>query len=314
MKLSQTNGTLLKIYGGSIYDSLAHLKRCGFKYIDVSFFECFIRGSRYWTEGKAIADEYKKAFCELELVPVQCHEPAGNMIGDDGGEYYMKKTPASMAIASAIGVPMMVIHPGCREDLIGNTEKSIEENIKAIKRLMPVAEKYNMKVLLENMPEFTPMNADELIAIVDGVDHELLGVNWDVGHGNIRGLSQYDEITKLGSRLWGVHLHDNCGFFANQENTKENYSCHYDIHLPPFYGNINYNAVMTALLEIGFEGTFNFEADGPQLRSGVIPFVKDGVEIDKLGRQLPPYLREQADTLLYGIGKYILEAYDCFEE
>lgn len=314
MKLSQTNGTLLRTYGGDITKTLEHLKRCGFRYIDVSFFECFVRGSRYWTDGDEITDEYKRALDKLQLVPVQSHEPAGNIIGDDGGEYHAKKTSAAMKIASAIGVTKMVIHPGSRADLTDHDE-CIEENIKAIKNFMPVAEKYNMKLMLENMPEFYPMTADDLVTVVDGVGHELLGINWDAGHANIRGLDQYEEIMKLGDRLWGVHLHDNVGWVGkNQEMIRANYSGHYDLHMAPFYGNINYDAIMTALLDVGYKGTFNFEVDAPQVRTGQKPFVKDGVEIKRFGQQLPTELREQADKLMYGIGKYILQTYDCFEE
>lgn len=303
MKLSQTNGPLFGFYGDDITATLSHLKRVGFRYIDVSLFTRFLPGTRYWTRPQEVIDEYKRAFDELELVPVQCHEPAGNSMGDDGGEYYMKKTPAAMAIAAAIGVPLMVVHPG-NSPVPLTHDQTIEENIKALRRLMPVAEKYNMKIALENLGNTVP-NADDLIAIVDEVNHPLLGVNWDVGHANLNGLDQYEEITKLGSRLWSLHLHDNGG----APNLLSS-----DWHLAPFYGNINYDAVMSALLTIGYAGTFNFEVDGPCGRTGRKPFIISGEVREEKLHDMPLSLREQADRLLYDIGKYILETYDCFSE
>lgn len=310
MKLSQTNGPLFPYYHDSITETLAHLRRAGFRYVDVSFFNRFVRGSRYWGDPQPIIDEYLRAFDALGMMPVQCHEPAGNSLGDDGGEYYMRKTPAAMKIAAAIGVPSMVVHPG--DSPVPMThDQMIEANVRALRRLMPVAEQYNMKILLENMVEFAPDTADDLIAIVDEVNHPLLGINWDVGHGNVCGLDQYTEIKKIGSRLWGLHLHDNVGWASPDHAGK--YTPNYDYHLPPFYGNLNYDAVMTALIEVGYKGTFNFEADGPQPRPGKLPFAPNGKPIEKLAR-MSPALREQADALLYNIGKYILQTYDCFEE
>lgn len=303
MKLSQTNGPLFRFYGDDITATLTHMKRVGFRYIDVSFFSRFVPGTRYWTRPQEIIDEYKRCFDELELVPVQCHEPAGNSMGDDGGEYYMKKTPAAIAIAAAIGVPLTVVHPG-NSPIPLTHDQTIEENVKALRRLMPVAEKYNMKIALENLHN-TVSTADDLIAIVDEVNHPLLGVNWDVGHANMNGLDQYEEITKLGKRLWSLHLHDNGGPPAAHGA---------DWHLPPFYGNINYDAIMRALLAVGYAGTFNFEADGPEQRPGRLPLVIDGETQEEKLHEMPAFLREEADRLLYHIGKHILETYDSFSE
>ena len=46
------------------------------------------------------------------ISPVQCHEPAGNNIGDDNGQYYHKKAVRAIEMAAKIGCPCMTIHPG----------------------------------------------------------------------------------------------------------------------------------------------------------------------------------------------------------
>ena len=139
--------------------------------------------------------------------------------------------------------------------------------------------------------------------MLDRIDHPLFGVCWDTGHANLCGLDQYEEIKKLGSRLEGLHVHDNYGTRAP--------GC--DLHLFPYWGNINFDGLISALIEIDYKGTFNFEVDNPVRRSGAIPFVKDGVEQKKL-EMMSPELRQQMEAYLYAIGKQMLETYDCYEE
>ena len=54
-----------------------------------------------------------------------------------------------------------------------------------------------------------------------------------------------EMIRTLGSRVSLLHLHDNSG--------------HWDDHLLPGMGNIKWQAVFSALEEIGYKGVYNFE-------------------------------------------------------
>jgi sugar phosphate isomerase/epimerase len=88
---------------------------------------------------------------------------------------------------------------------------------------------------------------------------------------------------------------------------------HGDLHQFPYWGNVNFDGVISALLEIGYAGTFNFEVDNPVRRSGAIPYIKDGEEQKKL-EMMSPALRQQMEVFLYAIGKQMLEVYGCYEE
>jgi sugar phosphate isomerase/epimerase len=186
-------------------------------------------------------------------------------------------------------------------------EEYIERNVGIFKKLIPYAEKYGIRLLIENtgwtVNNTNLSTADDLNEILDRIDHPLFGVCWDTGHANLCDLDQYAELKKLGSRLEGLHVHDNYGTRAP--------GC--DLHQFPYWGNVNFDGVISALLEIGYKGTFNFEVDNPVRRSGAIPFVKDGVEQKKL-EMMSPALRQQMETFLFAIGKQMLEKYDCFEE
>ncbi len=305
MKLSQTNGALWK-YCDNVYDTLAILKRAGFQYVDLSFWSRFTPGSDYFTRDlDEIAAEYRDALDKLGLVPVQSHEPFGNSMGDDGGRFYFKKTPRSIELAGKIGVPSITLHAGINIVPMSRDEY-LTKSADIFRQLIPYAEKYGIKLLLENIAWTVDgvhlASADDMLELLERLDnHPLFGICWDAGHANLCGLDQYENIKKMGDKLLGVHLHDNFGTKAGM-----------DMHTFPHWGNINYDALITALLEIGYKGTFNFEVDAPGARSGAIPFEKDGVSQEKLAL-LPAEVREQSETMLYNIGKKMLEAYDCFE-
>jgi sugar phosphate isomerase/epimerase len=187
-------------------------------------------------------------------------------------------------------------------------EEYMEKNTEIFRQLIPYAEKYGTRLLIENvgwqMGDARISTADDLNELLDRIDHPLFGVCWDTGHANLCNLDQYEELKKLGSRLEGLHVHDNYG-------GKRTPNC--DLHLFPHWGNINFDGVISALLEIGYKGTFNFEVDSPIRRVEPIPFVKNGEEQKKLD-MMSPELRQKMEIFLFEIGKQMLTTYGCFEE
>ena len=148
----------------------------------------------------------------------------------------------------------------------------------------------------------------ELSAFIEYMDHPLLAACWDTAHGNIdpvaRGLGQYANILALGDRLKGLHISDNFG------------DSHH--HSWPFAGVINFDSVLQALADVDYDGFFTFEASYTLLHSknppyGRRPFEYGDQTITKLLNP-PIHLKKQAVDLLYEIGKYLLQTYDCFEE
>ncbi len=315
MKLSTTNGPLYHFYGNGddLHATLAHVKEAGFRYVDISFWSRYDKPeSRYFsTDNAVLAEEYRRELETLELTPIGSHEPWNNFLGHETmKEAFLRKDALAIDLAGRIGIPSMTIHHGMHDSKLMSRDEFMELNAAAMKELIPMAEKYGVRLLIENLPWKGRMEgvhlstADDLLELLDRIDHPLFGVCWDTGHANLCGLEQYSELKKLGSKLENLHIHDNYGMKRTPNA---------DLHLFPFWGNVNFDAVMTALLEIGYKGTFNFEADNPVRRSNTIPFMKDGEEVKLLG-QMPAWMRVEVEKMQYMIGKYILESYDCFEE
>lgn len=308
MYLSQTNGMLFTYYD-TVTETVEHLAKCGFTHMDVSFFTRFKPGSIYFTdEYLKIIDEYRAAFEKFGVTPVQAHEPAGNSMGDDGGDFYFRKTPRSIEMAAKIGCPSITLHVGNPSQALPR-EQFVERQIGVFKKLVPYAEKYGIELLVENIgyayPEesYFVTTADDLLTIIDGVGSPLVRANWDVGHANCNGLDQYSEITRLGSKLGGVHLHDNSGFTTVRQYGKKISG---DMHTAPLCYSVDYDAIMRGLIDAGYKGTFNFEVDSP---AKVGEFISGRPELIASAREA----RLAADTYLYKIGKLILEKYGVFE-
>ena len=89
---------------------------------------------------------------------------------------------------------------------------------------------------------------DEFIRYVDELNNDCMVACLDIGHAVLVREQPDEFIRRLGNkRLKCIHVHDVDG--TN------------DLHTLPFFGITDWNAVMSALAEIGYNGDLTFEAD-----------------------------------------------------
>ena len=132
--------------------------------------------------------------------------------------------------------------------------------------------------------------------MIECVNHPLFHAVWDTGHANMQEMPQDEALRILGSHVCALHIQDNFGDV--------------DSHLVPFLGTLNMDAVMTGLLDIGYDGYFTFEVG-----SYFTPAEKRRkYERNTRLSSAPIELRDAFERYLYELGKCILEKYDCFEE
>ena len=169
-------------------------------------------------------------------------------------------------------------------------------------QILREAEKYSICILTENLYKRTNPdvfwidNAEDLLTLIEYVDHPLFHAVWDTGHANMLDIPQDESIRLLGKHLRGLHVNDNFG--------KE------DSHIPPCFGTMNLDSLMHGLCDVGYSGFFTFEAfnffgGAPSKRT---------FEADKRLEYPNLETRKKAETVLYEIGKNILSSYNCFED
>ncbi len=282
------------------------LKKAGFSSVDFSLHGYLINKDIYQgrmnhffdpdiEELKAFFVPHKEAAKEAGVVFGQMHMPYPIYVPKGSRELntYLREQVAhkSMEICAFLECPFIVVHGFKLARFLGSEEAEWEETEKFIHEIAPMAKENGITICIENLYdgvgghliEGPCCNVRRCVECIDRINDqygaEVLGFCFDTGHANLVGLDFEDFITRLGHRLKVLHIHDNDGV--------------QDLHQIPFtFTRTRENCTATdwegflgGLRAIHFDGILNFET-GPVLKS------------------FPKELREEALTMLAGIGRY----------
>lgn len=149
------------------------------------------------------------------------------------------------------GGKIVVIHP--------DNYKTAEENAQMYLELLPFAKGCGVKIATENMWNWyagdthaSPAacsDPESFLAHLNAVNDPDFVACLDIGHAAMEGMntSPSEMILALGRHLQALHIHDN--------------DCHGDHHQLPFTMNIDFEAVIQALKDIGYAGWLTLEVD-----------------------------------------------------
>ena len=303
MRLATTTEDFFQ-YCPNTQECIKHIAEAGFRYVDLS--QYVIRYTpellvdENWREHAKRLKNYADA---LGVTFIQSHSPGVNPlnIADPDHEFYMKTVIRSIEVCGELGIPNIVIHQGHTPGI--TKEEFFEKNRAFFASLFPVMEANNVNVLCENSTPhenlyWTNSGAD-MREFVKYVNHPLFHACWDTGHGNVCG-AQYEELLTLGDELYALHINDNLGT--------------YDEHIPPYFGTVNMDEIMTALTDIGYNGYFTYESTRG-LRSNNIRFSKRReFTVNQMLANPTLEMQKHIEKLMYDMGVYFLQTYNCFEE
>ena len=304
MKLVTTTNDFTLYYQTDDIGCLRELHRAGFRYVDLSMFS-MAPDSPYLQEGWQDAVLALKAEADaLGMTFVQAHSQGGNVFwhNEEKVAHLKRATLRSFEICGMLGIPHTVIHPGHDTGL--TKEEWFEKNRAFYLEMLPAAEAAGVDILIENSASVcldgryyanTGAEMREFLAFV-GSPH--LHACWDTGHANCEG-GQYEHIVALGEELHAIHYNDNRG--------------RHDDHLLPFFGTLNHDEVLNALIDIGYKGDFTLESCGMTPTTTSWPYKRRLYPADTRLLMPPLFVQQQLETLLYDTAKYILDAYGLFE-
>lgn len=297
-------------YTDIVADRVRGFKGTKFKYVNLE-----IGGPEFRYDDdepwRKVIDDIGEAAAEVGVSFAQAHSPGVNAY-DGGEERYQSAIRAvrrSIEACHILGIDRTVVHASWHKQF--TLKDFYEKNKRFYSEFFDLMEKYNVKVMTENMDDvrFYPISTGiEERELIDYIDHPLMGGCWDTAHANINKktaiVSQYESIIALGDKLFGLHIADNFG------------TSHH--HTMPFAGIVNFDQIMQGLLDVDYKGPFNFEASYTLMHTEYPPYhrqpwVHNGETVTKLFNP-PIELKKQAVDLLYDIGKHILSTYNCFEE
>lgn len=253
MKLSTTLKTVALTYG--IDKAIDILADAGYDFFDFSFHEQF---ESYCDEKVEFFKELRKKVEAKGMKFNQAHAPFGSSFADEEKtEKRFGEIVRSMERAAVLGAENIIVHP-CQhltyED-DGVPEKLFEINMEFYNRLKPYCEEYGIHVAIENMWQnkgakiihSTCSRPDEFIKYVDSMDSEWFVACLDIGHAMLVCEDPANFVRALGKdRLHALHVHDVDGIR--------------DLHTLPYFGICNWEKIMKALAEIGYEGDLTYEA------------------------------------------------------
>ncbi len=283
MLLSLNNG----FFSSEIFDleeSIEKTIEAGFRSMDLSLIE-HEENPLFGSESAAHIRAVKKILSDGGAIIHQAHAPFPSYI--EGKEEYNAKTKAatlrSIELAAEFGAEYIIIHPiWFRND---TPAVQMEKNLALYAPYGEMAKKCGIQIAVENMwghlrdcPEKIVPNVcstgEELAAYVDALGAPYVAC-LDVGHAGLGSQIADKMVLTLGKqRLHSLHIHDN-DFYA-------------DLHTAPFHGGMNWDALTSALAEIGYNDSFTYEVIGG--------FTKN----------LPKELFLPAAKYLFEIGKYLV--------
>ena len=119
-----------------------------------------------------------------------------------------------------------------------------------IKRYCEIAKNFNLQIALEILPHSLVGGVDGFLRLIEKIEIDNLGYNFDTGHANCSGEILSLIPQKLKGKIYSTHLKDNFG----EKN----------LSLPPGRGSIDWKLLLKALKESGYNGTFDLEINSNQ--------------------------------------------------
>lgn len=223
-----------------------------------------------------------RKLCEQEGINLwQMHAPLELDVADaepDKRKADLQTVEKWIEYSAELGLPHLVIHPGGSKRAKTEEEKKriLFLNLDAFSMLAEVAERFNVKLCIENMQEREGQDPwrlgariSDLNELIDTVGSDSLGICFDSSHANVTKLDFSKAIQECGSNLLATHISDNDGSG--------------DQHKMPFYGNINWKAVVSTMKEIEYSYLFNLEIPGENkaplpIRDARLRYAKDIME------------------------------------
>ena len=240
-------------------------REAGFEYVD-----CHVNFTEN-PEYLKIARDLRSAYDRVGVRVHQIHMPLFRFRKDeDSVALFRANAPRAMECAAILGAEFAVVHADeyrIKSPDEWDAEKVFEITADYMAPVVELGRKYGILPAVENLYEDhlnVPENCrsrfsgetEEIIALADAFNGGM-GICWDFGHGQVAaGEKMPDELRKVGKRLVTTHIHDN--------------HSGRDLHLPPFFGKVEWEKVMPYLGSIGYDGPLSLELLRSSFPDGLI--------------------------------------------
>jgi len=163
---------------------------------------------------------------------------------------YTRELYRGIDAASTMQIPLAVVHPIAYYSKECSYGDFIRANMAFLSPVVSYAKEKGIKICIENMPSEKEAPDNHLYGScalnISALAEKLgAGICWDVGHANISGYKQSEQMKILCGKLDVLHIHDNDG--------------KRDQHLLPFDGNVDWEDVAFGMRCCDFSGILDVE-------------------------------------------------------
>lgn len=261
MKISLQCGYFMKKYG--MERGIALIGEAGFDAVDFSFNAYPYNDPLYTCDHMQFTDNFRALAQSIKASGVevgQTHAVVPSYRRDEAIDREIFETILRNIEATALlGCEYIVVHPKIPPEYKYDAyrEQTRALNFEFYSALLPHLKEYGVTCLIENMFAWDAQKgricptvcsyASEMVDYIEMLNDDHFAACLDIGHGNLTLDPPVNMIRTLGGRIKAVHLHDNDGIS--------------DLHLCPYLGTIDWDAVTQAFSEVGYSGTLNLEAE-----------------------------------------------------
>ena len=245
-------------------DAIRMIKEAGFDCFDLSFTR------KTDDEHDMLGEDYRERAIALrkyaDSIGIPCnqsHAPFKPVYSDElstENEKYLRLV-RSIEAAAIVGAESIIVHRIAVPDGVD----AFEYNRKFYLSLLPYAEKFGIRIAVENLFDIDPVTKKICGGfLADPKEHtefvRSLGSPWfticlDVGHSALTGWAPEDAVAGQDPAICrALHIHDNDRIT--------------DMHVFPMSGSFDWDAICRALAKIGYAGDMTLEVIGPFEKSG----------------------------------------------
>ncbi len=271
----------------SLFKAMQLCADAGFEHLDLHFgtqgrdgYPLALDNWERWTDDVAKkAEQLNITFRQAHAFHYRTRESTAEL---KNRGWYEERMRRSVIAAERLGVKWLVQHPSdFNADPAYDFEKTKRYNIRYWTPFVELANKHHVGVAFENLYQSGHhqrycSEVDELIDFIDCFHGAQVGACWDTGHAAVAGQRQGDAIRKLGKRLKAMHIHD------NHQQPKG------DEHLMPYCGTLDWDEILSAVADVGYEGNFSFEVKEPTW-------------------SMPPEMSAEMLRFLHRLGEYMVK-------
>lgn len=269
MNIGMTTAELAKRFGDK--GALEALSQAGFECVDYSGFK-YGAPAHFDHKTREFAEYYdtlRLHALSLGISIHQTHTTIPSFSFDEEKQRVLFGYAVSAIYATArLGAEYIVLHPITSERAGSSHAERLDFTIGYFRSLQPYLKDAGVIGAIENVYTHEKntrricaaagSSASDVAFIADSVGEGFCNC-LDIGHAYLINEEPSAAALTLGNRLKVLHVHDNNGIS--------------DDHTAPFERSINWQSVVEALHDIGYNGVFNFEADGflTKLPSELLP-------------------------------------------